>query len=190
MKKIRTFIVCILLSNALAFISCKEQNNDNTSDSVSIQVDFSKEKGPMDPIWAWWGYDEPNYTYMKDGKKLLSEIAELSPVPVYVRAHSLLVTDEGPRAALKWGSTNAYTEDKKGNPIYDWTVIDKIFDTYIERGMKPMVQIGFMPKALSTKPEPYRHHWKPGADYQDIVLGWAYPPKDYEKWAELIYQWV
>jgi len=182
--------VCILLSNALAFISCKEQNNDNTSDSVSIQVDFSKEKGPMDPIWAWWGYDEPNYTYMKDGKKLLSEIAELSPVPVYVRAHSLLVTDEGPRAALKWGSTNAYTEDKKGNPIYDWTVIDKIFDTYIERGMKPMAQIGFMPKALSTKPEPYRHHWKPGADYQDIVLGWAYPPKNYNKWAELIFQWV
>ena len=182
--------MCILLSNALAFISCKEQNNDNTSDSVSIQVDFSKEKGPMDPIWAWWGYDEPNYTYMKDGKKLLSEIAELSPVPVYVRAHSLLVTDEGPRAALKWGSTNAYTEDKKGNPIYDWTVIDKIFDTYIERGMKPMAQIGFMPKALSTKPEPYRHHWKPGADYQDIVLGWAYPPKNYNKWAELIFQWV
>tara|TARA_R110002167_G_scaffold158880_10_gene354267 strand:- start:10971 stop:12662 length:1692 start_codon:yes stop_codon:yes gene_type:complete len=159
-------------------------------DNISIQVDFSKEKGEMKPIWAWWGYDEPNYTYMKDGKKLLSEISNLSPVPVYLRAHSLLVTDEGPRAALKWGSTNAYTEDENGSPIYDWSVIDSIFDTYIERGMKPMAQIGFMPKALSSKPEPYRHHWKPGAAYGDIFLGWAYPPKDYEKWAELIYQWV
>ncbi len=144
----------------------------------------------MKPIWAWWGYDEPNYTYMKDGQKLLTEIAALSPVPVYVRAHSLLVTDEGLRAALKWGSTNVYTEDDQGNPIYDWTVIDQIFDTYIQRGMKPFAQIGFMPKALSSKPEPYRHFWKPGAKYEEIYRGWAYPPKDYEKWAELVFQWV
>ena len=179
-----------LLSNLLISPLCFAQTASNEVDQVSILVDFTKEKGAMKPIWAWWGYDEPNYTYMKDGKKLLSEIADLSPVPVYVRAHSLLVTDEGPRAALKWGSSNVYTEDENGNPVYDWTIIDKIFDTYIERGMKPMAQIGFMPKALSTKPEPYRHYWKPGAEYDDIFTGWAYPPKDYEKWAELVYQWV
>ncbi len=181
-----TLLLCqvFLLSNVRA------QQAVAMAEPVAIQIDFSKEKGEMKPIWAWWGYDEPNYTYMKDGKKLLSEIADLSPVPVYVRAHSLLVTDEGPRAALKWGSTNAYTEDKRGRPVYDWTIIDQIFDTYIERGMKPMAQIGFMPKALSTKPEPYRHNWKPGAEYSDIYLGWAYPPNDYKKWAELVYQWV
>jgi xylan 1,4-beta-xylosidase len=156
---------------------------------IEIQIDVKQEIGPMDPIWAWWGYDEPNYTYMKDGKKLLTEISQLSPVPVFVRAHSLLVTGEGTHG-LKWGSTNAYTEDENGNPIYDWTIVDKIFDTYIERGMKPFAQIGFMPKALSTKPEPYRHYWKPGAKYEDIYTGWAYPPNDYEKWAELVYQWV
>jgi len=83
---------------------------------VSIQVDLSKTKAPMKPIWAWFGYDEPNYTYMKDGKKLLTEISQLSKVPVYVRVHSLLVTGDG-TAALKWGSTNAYTEDANGNPI-------------------------------------------------------------------------
>ncbi|MEQ9439363.1 MAG: beta-xylosidase [Cyclobacteriaceae bacterium] len=166
------------------------QTTTETSEEVSIQVDFSQKKGPMQPMWAWWGYDEPNYTYMKDGKKLLTEIAELSPVPVNVRAHSLLVTDEGPRAALKWGSSNAYTEDENGNPVYNWSIIDSIFDTYIDRGMRPLAQIGFMPKALSSKPEPYRHHWAPGAQYGDIFTGWAYPPADYEKWAELVYQWV
>ena len=56
--------------------------------------------------------------------------------------------------------------------------------------MKPLVQIGFMPEALSSHPEPYRHHWKPGDNYNDIYTGWAYPPKDYGKWAELVYQWV
>lgn len=161
----------------------------NKSEPVTVHIDFNTTVGPMQPIWAFWGYDEPNYTYMKDGKKLLSEIADLSPVPVFVRAHSLLVTDEGP-FALKWGSTNAYTEDKDGNPIYDWTIVDKIFDTYIERGMKPFAQIGFMPKALSTNPEPYRHNWTSGAKNNNIFTGWAYPPNDYEKWAELVYQWV
>lgn len=156
---------------------------------VSIQVNLSSSKAPLKPIWAWFGYDEPNYTYMKDGKKLLTEISKMSSVPVYVRVHSLLVTGDG-TAALKWGSTNAYTEDAKGNPAYDWTIVDRIFDTFIERGMKPIAQIGFMPEALSSKPQPYRHYWKPGDNYNDIYTGWAYPPKDYNKWAELVYQWV
>jgi xylan 1,4-beta-xylosidase len=156
---------------------------------VSIHVDAGKKLGPLKPIWSFFGYDEPNYTYMKDGKKLLSEIAALSPVPVYVRAHSLLVTGDG-EAALKWGSTNVYTEDASGKPRYDWTLVDRIFDTYVERKMKPLVQIGFMPEALSVKPQPYRHHWKPGDKYSDIFTGWAHPPKDYAKWAELVYQWT
>lgn len=159
------------------------------SQTVSINVDLSKEKGEMKPIWAWFGYDEPNYTYMKDGKKLLSEIAELSPVPVYVRAHNLMTSGDG-TPALKWGSTNMYTEDKNGLPIYNWAIIDSIFDTYIQRKMKPLAQIGFMPEALSTKPVPYQHDWAPGKAYKNIITGWAYPPNDYKKWAELIYQWV
>jgi xylan 1,4-beta-xylosidase len=156
---------------------------------ATITVDLKKETGDMKPVWAWFGYDEPNYTYMKDGKKLLSEIAALSPVPVYVRAHSLLVSGDG-IPALKWGSTNAYTEDANGNPVYSWTIIDSIFDTYIKRGMRPLAQIGFMPEALSTNPVPYKHDWKPGDQYSRIITGWAYPPKDYNKWAELIFQWV
>ena len=155
---------------------------------VSITVDITKDKGPMKYIWAWFGYDEPNYTYMKNGKKLLSELADLSPVPVHVRTHNLMTTGDG-TPELKWGSTNMYTEDSLGNPVYSWTIIDKIFDTYVERKMKPLVEIGFMPEALSTHPKPYRHHWAAGTSNK-LETGWAYPPKDYNKWAELIYQWV
>lgn len=154
-----------------------------------INVDLKKEVGDMTPIWAWFGYDEPNYTYMKDGKKLLSELAAISPVPVFVRTHNLLTTGDG-TPALKWGSTNAYTEDARGNPIYNWVIVDSIFNTYIQRGMKPLVQIGFMPEALSSKPQPYKHSWRPGAPYQEVFTGWAYPPNDYDKWRELIYQWA
>ena len=157
--------------------------------TATINVDLNKELGLMNPAWAWFGHDEPNYTYMKDGRKLLSELAALSPVPVYMRVHNLLTTGDG-TPALKWGSTNAYTEDANGNPVYNWRITDSIFDTYIKRGMKPLAQIGFMPQALSTHPEPYRHDWKPGEPYSKIFTGWAYPPKDYNKWRELVYQWV
>jgi xylan 1,4-beta-xylosidase len=106
-------------------------------------------------------------------------------VPVYIRVHNLLTTGDG-TPALKWGSTNAYTEDAGGNPVYDWTLVDRIFDTIIHAGAKPFVEIGFMPEALSVNPKPYRHTWPKGG----IDTGWAYPPKDYAKWAELVRQWV
>ncbi len=162
---------------------------DVLQDTVLININMDEAVGPMNPIYSWFGHDEPNYTYMKDGRKLLTELSELSPVPVYVRTHNLLTTGNG-EAALKWGSTNAYTEDENGDPVYDWTIIDRIFDTYMERGIKPLVEIGFMPEALSSQPEPYRHNWRPGNQYANIFTGWAYPPNDYEKWEELVYQWV
>ncbi|WP_121357491.1 GH39 family glycosyl hydrolase [Flavisolibacter nicotianae] len=159
------------------------------STARNITVDLAKSKGPLKPIWAFFGYDEPNYTYMKDGRKLLTELSALSPVPVYVRTHNLLTTGDG-TPSLKWGSTNAYTEDAAGNPVYNWRIVDSIFDTYVQRGMKPIAEIGFVPKALSAKPEPYQHRWSPADKYSQIFTGWAYPPIDYRKWGELVYQWV
>jgi xylan 1,4-beta-xylosidase len=123
------------------------------------------------------------------GTKLIADQGKLAPKRVYFRAHNLLTTGDG-TPALKWGSTNAYTEDAGGKPVYDWTIVDRIFDTYLERGVKPYVQIGFMPKAMSIKPEPYQHMWTPTAKYDEIYTGWSYPPQDYAKWGELAYQWT
>ena len=159
------------------------------SSAAFIQVDLTKKIGEMIPLWTWFGHDEPNYTYMKDGKKLLKELAATSKNPIHMRVHNLLTTGDG-IPDLKWGSTNMYTEDAEGHPIYDWRIIDSIFDTYHALGIKPYAQIGFMPKALSTNPEPYQHHWQPGKPYDLVYTGWAYPPKDYNKWEELVYRWV
>lgn len=156
---------------------------------VAIHVDAAQTKGELRPVWRFFGCDEPNYAYMKDGKKLISEIGKLGSHTPYFRTHNLLTSGDG-TPALKWGSTNAYTEDAQGNPVYDWTLTDRIFDTYLQRGVKPYVQIGFMPEALSVKPIPYQHHWTPAAKYEEIYTGWAYPPKDYAKWGELVYQWA
>ena len=155
--------------------------------AVDVRVHADKPTGPYKPLWNWFGYDEPNYTYSEHGKKLLKELTALSPSPPYIRTHNLLTSGDGV-PALKWGSTNAYTEDAQGRPVYDWTIVDRIFDTYRARGVKPYVEIGFMPQALSTAPQPYQHDFRPGSGA--LRTGWAYPPKDYAKWAELVYQWT
>ncbi|HEV2695943.1 MAG TPA: beta-xylosidase [Verrucomicrobiae bacterium] len=156
---------------------------------VTITVDAAKPIGDLKPIWRMFGADEPNYATMKNGKKLIGELGALKPKDIYFRTHNLLCSGDG-TPALKWGSTGVYSEDTNGNPVYNWKILDAIFDTYITNGVKPYAQIGFMPEALSTHPEPYQHHWQPGAKYSDIETGWAYPPKDYNKWRELVRQWV
>jgi xylan 1,4-beta-xylosidase len=153
--------------------------------TVTIHIQADRPEGSIRPIWNYFGYDEPNYTYAPNGKKLLGELAALSPAPVYVRVHNLLTTGDG-SASLKWGSTNAYTEDSVGNSIYSWVILDRIFDTFRDARVKPLVEIGFMPEALSVHPQPYRHNFPKGS----IYTGWAYPPKDYAKWSELVFQFV
>src|SRR5258708_13072988 len=90
--------------------------SSQSPDRVTIRVNASDRRGPMTQMWAFYGYDEPNYTYTPNGKKLLKELAALSPVPVFVRAHNLLTTGDG-TAALKWGSTNPYPETPHAPPI-------------------------------------------------------------------------
>jgi xylan 1,4-beta-xylosidase len=152
---------------------------------VVIHVDAAKNLGPLAPVWDYFGYDEPNYTYMQHGRELIDELAALGPGTAQIRAHNLLTTGDGV-AALKWGSTNAYTEDASGNPVYDWKIVDRILDTYVQAGAMPFVEIGFMPEAMSTHSEPYRHHWPK----DELYVGWTYPPKDFNKWAQLVHEWV
>ena len=152
---------------------------------VSIHVDCAAPLAPWWPIWNWFGHDEPNYTTMPHGRKLLRELAALHAGPVHLRVHNLFTSGDG-APALKWGSTDAYTEDASGRPIYSWAILDQIFDAYVELGITPFVQVGFMPEALSTGPTPYRHDFPRG----EITTGWAWPPRDFGRWAELVEAWA
>jgi xylan 1,4-beta-xylosidase len=174
--------ICPLLS--LSVLAACLVSPCHGQQAVQLEVHVDRNSGPWKPVWAYVGHDEANYTYSPEGRELLVQLANISP-EFEDRAHNLLTTGEG-TPALKWGSTNAYTEDAQGNPIYNWTILDRIFDIYKQLGITPYVEIGFMPEALSTNPQPYRHHWPHGP----LFTGWTYPPNDYHKWSELIYRWV
>ncbi|MDE1177360.1 MAG: beta-xylosidase [Edaphobacter sp.] len=157
----------------------------STESPAIITVDLASKVGPYKPIYSWFGYDEGNYTTMKDGKVLLRELKDLSPVPVYIRAHHLLTSGDG-KAELKFSSTNVYTEDASGKPVYDFKILDGIFDEYKAAGVRPMVEFGFMPKDLAAdlpdRKVPYQVHYPKSA----ISGASNNPPKDYKKWGELI----
>jgi len=157
---------------------------------VTMTVDAAHRIGSLAPIWRFFGADEPNYATTPTGKKLLIELGELRTGEVYFRAHNLLTTGDG-KPDFKWGSTNIYTENQ-GSPVYDFGIVDAILDTYIVSGIHPYLEIGFMPEALSSAPPavPYRRPWHPGEDYKGITAGWSYPPNDFAKWGELVYQWT
>lgn len=152
---------------------------------VSIQVDLNKPEGVYKPIYSWFGYDEANYTTMSNGVRLLRELHDLSPVPVYIRVHNLLTSGDGV-PDLKWSSTNVYSENLNGRAVYDFTIFDGIFDAYKAAGVRPLVELGFMPRDLAAA-LPDRHR-----DYQvrfprGTNSGSSNnPPKDYAKWGELI----
>jgi len=182
---IRSFVVGFIACASLATLARAQDQVP-----VTITIDASKSLGPLTPAWRFFGYDECNFTYMKDGKQLLSELGQLGPQQVFIRCHHLLTSGDG-TPGMKWGSTGIYSEDANGNPVYNFTIVDKIFDTYIASGEKPYAQIGFMPKDLSTHPELYPKPEDISLDKRaDAAAGQAYPPKDYGKWGELVYQWV
>ena len=80
----------------------------------------------------------------------------------YVRFHAILHDEAG-----------VYNEDEHGNPVYNFAYVDQIYDGLLENGVRPLVEISFMPKKLAFNPDALHPFW-----YKPNVS----PPKDYELW--------
>lgn len=84
----------------------------------------------------------------------------------YVRFHAILLDDVG-----------VYNEDEHGNAVYNFSYVDEIYDGLLARGVRPFVEISFMPYALASNPKAIHPFW-----YKQNVS----PPKDYAKWDALM----
>ncbi|MGK0237220.1 MAG: xylan 1,4-beta-xylosidase [Candidatus Pelagisphaera sp.] len=159
---------------------------------VEITVHADQLATELRPIWNYFGYDEALTTLTHEGRHLLRELNKLSATePIRIRAHHLHTSGDG-TLALKWSSTNIYTEDETGNPVYDWTLIDQIMDELTRPGIEPFVEVSFMPQALSAQPEPYTPTLtQHGLPTPDILSGGAYyPPADYTKYQIFLETWI
>ncbi len=81
-----------------------------------------------------------------------------------VRAHAILHDDLG-----------VYRE-VDGVPVHDFSLIDEVYDRIMAIGLRPCVELGFMPRDLASDPE------KTVFEYRGITS----PPKDWDRWANLI----
>lgn len=86
-----------------------------------------------------------------------------------VRAHGLFHDDIG-----------IYSEDSSGNPVYDFTRSDDIFDFLVENEIAPIIELASMPAALASDASQTVFDWK-------MIVS---PPKDYDKWQGLVQQFV
>ena len=158
-----------LLTLILPFISVQlfgqsSNRNKQVIQERIINIDFSKPAGSLNTFFKECvGAGRANEGLRADWQQQLAYVRKECGFK-YIRMHGLLTDDMA-----------VYKEDSKGNPEYNYMYVDVLFDFLHSIGMKPFVELGFMPGALASGPQTI-FWWR----------GNVTPPKDYEKWAGLI----
>lgn len=136
----------------------------NAQNTLQINADFTKVKGNLNTMFKECvGAGRANEGLRADWQRQLTYAKQQCDFK-YIRMHGLLTDDMG-----------VYKEDKNGNPIYNWQYIDELYDYLRRVHIKPFVELGFMPEALASGNKTI-FWWK----------GNITPPKDYQKWSDLI----
>jgi xylan 1,4-beta-xylosidase len=152
--------LCLL---SLLLLSTGAAAQDSTPARL-IQADLAQVKGPTSRMPSFCvGAGRANEGLRADWQRQLRFVREQCGFR-YIRFHGLFCDDMG-----------VYQEDKQGRAIYNWQYIDELFDFLQSIGMKPFVELGFMPGALASGPQTI--FW-----YRGNVT----PPKDYAKWEAFI----
>src|ERR1035437_8743562 len=143
------------------------QNNSNNKSSLPervISTNYNKEKGLLNTMFKECiGAGRANEGLRADWQQQLAYVKKACDFK-YIRMHGLLTDDMG-----------VYKEDRHGNPEYNYQYIDALYDYLLSIGIKPFVELGFMPSALASGSQTI-FWWR----------GNVTPPKDYNKWGELI----
>jgi xylan 1,4-beta-xylosidase len=135
----------------------------------TIAIDAHGRGQPFPHFWErMFGSGHAPLTLRESWRNDLRGIKRVSAIE-YVRFHDILHDDLG-----------VYDEDAQGRPIYNFSYVDEIYDGLLENGVRPFVELSFMPKKLAWRPA-YHEFW-----YQPIVA----PPKKWERWGELIHELV
>lgn len=164
-KKVRKIMKSsILILSILTVISLRLISAQKIPEKRVVAVDLEQEKGPMNTMFKECiGAGRANEGLRADWQEQLL-ITKQECDFKYIRMHGLLTDDMG-----------VYKEDHEGNPMYNFQYIDVLYDYILEIGMKPFVELSFMPFFLASG--------------EQIIFWWAgnvTPPKDYQKWEDLI----
>ncbi len=130
-----------------------------------ITIDAHAATTPLPHFWEqMFGSGRAELTMRESYRNDLRAVKKITDFK-YVRFHAIFHDELG-----------VYDEDAQGQPVYNFSYIDQIYDGLLDNGVRPYVEISFMPKKLASRLD-YHAFW-----YKQIVS----PPKDYAKWDALI----
>lgn len=140
--------------------------NVSGAQNTSIVIDANAPAKPFPHFWEqMFGSGRAILSLRESYRNDLREVKKATDFR-YVRFHNILHDEVG-----------VYDEDEKGNPVYNFTYVDQIYDGLLQNGVRPVVEISFMPKKLALRPQDIHPFW-----YKQNVS----PPKDYGKWDDLM----
>ncbi|MBC8052198.1 MAG: glycoside hydrolase [Sphingobacteriaceae bacterium] len=164
MRKSLLFTAIILSCIAGTLTAQNLKRNTPPAQSRIINADFSQASGELNTMFKECvGAGRANEGLRADWQQQLAYVKRECGFR-YIRMHGLLTDDMA-----------VYREDSKGNPEYNYMYIDALFDFLHSIGIKPFVELGFMPNALASGGKTI-FWWR----------GNVTPPRDYEKWAALV----
>ena len=178
----RKFITAASLSTVAAILPEKYYVS-KMDNSIQIHIDTGKIIGPLPHIWN--GYlGNLCLTLNPIGAELLDRVNSTSSLPFYRRCWG--ITSSGTCNSNKsYGALNIYHEDSDGNPFYDFTLFDQVFDIHVAKNIIPIMCIGFVPELLSSGISAKNKGGSyPPDDYE------IFPPNDYDKWYKLVHAMV
>ncbi len=131
----------------------------------TITIDTSAQSRPFPHIWEqMFGSGRAVLSLRDDYRRDLRTVKAVTEFR-YVRFHAILDDENG-----------VYDEDAQGRPVYNFSYVDQIYDGLLESGIKPYVELSFMPRKLAANLTPHPFWYKPLPS----------PPKDPAKWSALI----
>jgi len=135
----------------------------------TIQLDLRAPAQPFPHFWEqMFGSGRAILSLRQSYRDDLREVKSATDFK-YIRFHAIFHDEVG-----------VYDEDSAGKPIYNFSYVDQIYDGLLQSGVRPFVELSFMPKKLAAEPK-YQDFW-----YKPNVS----PPKSYEKWGELVRQFA
>ena len=131
-----------------------------------VEIDAGAATTPFPHFWEqMWGSGRANLMLRESWREDMRAVKNVTGMR-YIRAHGILMDENG-----------VYTEDEHGNAVYNFSYVDQIYDGLLKAGVRPVVEISFMPKKLAFNPDALHPFW-----YKQNVS----PPKSMERWDGLM----
>lgn len=153
----RLILSASILSSSLVFAAPAEQ---------PVIIDGAAKATPLPHYWEhFFGSGRAILTLRDSYRQDLQEVKKITGME-YIRFHAIFHDEVG-----------VYDEDSQGNPVFNFSYVDQIYDGLLSNGVRPFVELSFMPKKLASNKDALHAFW-----YKQNVS----PPRDYGKWDDLI----